>query len=98
MGVVYRAVALEDRAGCARGAVHRDLKPENVLITPEHRVKILDLGIAWALDTHAGVTRLGEFVGSPLYAAPEQFDDGDVRPEADLYSLGVMLYEAATGV
>jgi tetratricopeptide (TPR) repeat protein len=80
------------------GAVHRDIKPANILVTPSHQVKIMDLGIAHLLDDAAGLTRSDHFVGTALYAAPEQFGGKQVGPAADLYSLGVVLYEGATGI
>jgi len=81
------------------GAVHRDLKPENVLLTAGDRVRILDLGIAHLRDGESTpMTVTGLFLGSTRYAAPEQFDDGPLGQATDLYSLGVLMYEAATGV
>ena len=79
------------------GAIHRDIKPANVLVTPFHRVKVMDLGIARLLDESTGLTQPEHFVGTALYAAPEQFGGKDVGPAADLYALGVVLYECATG-
>jgi tetratricopeptide (TPR) repeat protein/predicted Ser/Thr protein kinase len=81
----------------ARGIVHRDLKPENVLITDDHRVRIMDLGVAKLQEASVALTREGQFAGSFLYAAPEQFGGRPVGPPADLYSLGVLLYELASG-
>src|SRR5262245_31171421 len=80
------------------GAVHRDLKPENVLITREHVVKVMDLGIARVLDLADGLSQSGAFVGSLRYAAPEQLRGGDsVDARADLFALGLVLYELVTG-
>jgi tetratricopeptide (TPR) repeat protein len=80
------------------GIVHRDLKPENVLITPDDQVKIMDLGVARLMEESVALTRQGQFAGSLLYAAPEQFGGrGGVGPHSDLYSLGVLLHELATG-
>ena len=81
------------------GVVHRDLKSENVLITPEHLVKIMDLGVAHLQDERIRMTRAEMFAGSVEYAAPEQFHGGRVPPDgrSDLFSLGVVLYELATG-
>ncbi len=80
------------------GAVHRDLKPENVLITKEHVVKVMDLGVARLADEAMRLSQTGAFVGSVRYAAPEQFGGGaKLDGRADLYALGLTLYELATG-
>jgi tetratricopeptide (TPR) repeat protein len=81
----------------AAGAVHRDLKPENVLVTPAHEVKIMDLGVAQLAEESIRLSREGAFVGSVEYAAPEQFAGGEVDARTDLYALGLLLYEAASG-
>jgi serine/threonine protein kinase len=98
---LLREVADQVAAGLAAihagNVVHRDLKPENVLITEDHRVRIMDLGVARLAESRGGITHEGQFVGTAWYAAPEQFRDGEVGPAADLYSLGVLLYELSTG-
>ncbi|MFQ5844999.1 MAG: serine/threonine-protein kinase, partial [Planctomycetota bacterium] len=82
----------------AHGMIHRDVKPDNIVLTHEHRVLLMDLGVARLQQEGRDLTRAGEFVGSVPYAAPEQFTDQDhVGPLADLYSFGVVLYETATG-
>ncbi|MEP4077440.1 protein kinase domain-containing protein [Haloferula sp.] len=73
-----------------KGVVHRDIKPENLLLDREGRVKIADFGIA----SLAGVS--GERSGTPIYMAPEQ-EEGMVDRRADIYALGVVLYEMLTG-
>jgi serine/threonine protein kinase len=79
--------------------IHRDLKPENILITPDHVVKVMDLGVALLQDEAIRLSRSGDFLGSLEYAAPEQFGAGgaELDRRVDLYALGVLLYELATG-
>lgn len=84
-----------------RGVIHRDLKPDNVLIAPDGTPKIADLGLARALDddTVQRLTATGICVGTPLYMAPEAVTDSHgVTPKADIYSLGVTMYELLSGV
>jgi serine/threonine-protein kinase len=95
----------------AAGVVHRDLKPENVLIETvdrraeggsaenadcDVRVKLTDFGIAKILDAQ-GVTSTGQVLGSPAHMAPEQIEGGDVDARADVFGLGVLLYECMVG-
>jgi len=77
-----------------RGVVHRDIKPANIILTAEKRVKITDFGIA-RLDT-SNLTQEGQLLGTPNYMAPEQILGKDVDNRADIFSLGVVLYEMLT--
>jgi tetratricopeptide (TPR) repeat protein len=79
------------------GIVHRDLKPENVLITEDHHVKVMDLGVARLADEALRLSQSGAFVGSVEYAAPEQFTKQGVDARCDLHALGLVLYELACG-
>jgi serine/threonine-protein kinase len=81
------------------GVIHRDLKPANVLVNNEGLLKIVDFGVAAAAasgDTQ--LTKTGYVIGSPKYMAPEQILGKKVDETADIYSVGVIMYEMATGV
>ncbi|HVH83684.1 MAG TPA: protein kinase, partial [Steroidobacteraceae bacterium] len=82
-----------------QGIVHRDLKPANVLIDQEGLLKIVDFGVAAAQrEGDTQLTKTGYVIGSPKYMAPEQILGKKVDERADIYALGVMLYEMVTGV
>ena len=78
--------------------VHRDLKPENIMIRDADKaVKVLDFGIAKDLDASVALTRHGTYIGTPAYSAPEQVKGEEIDHRADIFSLGVILYELLTG-
>lgn len=80
------------------GIIHRDLKPANILIDDDGLLKIVDFGVAAARSSgDTQLTKTGYVIGSPKYMAPEQILGKEVDERADIYSLGVMMYEMLTG-
>jgi serine/threonine protein kinase len=78
-----------------QGVVHRDIKPANILLSSEGHAKITDFGIAKLNQSH--LTLPGRIIGSPAYMAPEQLSGNEVDGRADLFSLGVILYQMISG-
>ncbi len=95
--LLYVAQQIADALATAHasGVIHRDLKPENLLITDNGQVKLADFGIARI--PNADLTKEGQFLGTPCYAAPETLLKGEYSEKTDLFSLGAVLYEAASG-
>src|SRR5262249_33273306 len=96
-----------------KGVVHRDLKPANVKITPDGNVKVLDFGLAKAIEDRSGAsslnqansptltlghTRTGQILGAPAYMAHEQVLGRTADRRADNFSFGAVMYELLTGV
>ena len=79
----------------SKGIVHRDVKPANIILCGE-RAKITDFGIAKLASTLTNLTSTGQFLGTPNYMSPEQVKGGRVDGRSDLFSLGIVLYEALT--
>ena len=80
-----------------RGVIHRDIKPGNIMVLADGRVKVMDFGIA-RLRSPTVKTQTGVLLGSPQYMSPEQISGNEVDGRADVFSLGVVLYEMLTGV
>ena len=81
------------------GVIHRDLKPANVLVNDEGLLKIVDFGVAAAASSgDTQLTKTGYVIGSPKYMAPEQILGKKVDETADIYSVGVIMYEMVTGI
>lgn len=79
----------------AGGIIHRDIKPQNIMIQPDGNIKVMDFGIARAGD--AGLSQTATVLGTAHYVSPEQAQGKELTGASDIYSLGVVLYEATTG-
>ncbi len=93
--IIGREIARALAFAHSKGLIHRDVKPGNVMLSTGGEVKLMDFGIVREADSD--LTSTGALMGTPSYMAPEQFLGEKVSPAADLFSLGVVIYEALTG-
>jgi tetratricopeptide (TPR) repeat protein/predicted Ser/Thr protein kinase len=93
---IFRQICLGLAAAHERGVLHRDLKPANVMIDKDDQVYLTDFGLARSV-TQSGLTQAGDVIGTPHYMSPEQVKGERTDTRSDIYSLGVILYEMATG-
>jgi len=104
MGALAPEIAAAIALGVAKGVsyihahnlIHRDIKPSNIRLTTRGEVKLMDFGIVMDIENQ-GLTRPGLMVGSPSYLSPEQVLGDSITPSADLFLLGICLYEMLTG-
>lgn len=93
---VMRQISRGLEAAHEQGVIHRDIKPQNVLIDHKGEVKLMDFGIARMQEAEA-MTQQGIIVGTPHYMSPEQAQGKTLDARSDVYSMGVMMYEMASG-
>lgn len=95
--VIFDQILLGVGAAHRAGIVHRDLKPDNIIIEDDGRVRILDFGVALDMETLGEKTEAGTIIGTARYLSPEQAHGEAADERSDLYSIGIMLYEALAG-
>ena len=94
---ITRETASALQAASAAGIVHRDIKPDNLLLDAQGHVKVADFGLCRDLNATHSLTVSSDYVGTPRYSAPEQWLNKPLDGRADIFSLGVCLYEMLTG-
>lgn len=98
--VLVRQLLDAIEAAHSEGVYHRDIKPENMFLATVNRkevLKVMDFGLASSINA-ARLTRTGEAMGTPIYASPEQLSGNPIDATTDLYSVGVFIFELATGL
>jgi len=94
---IARQICRGLQAAHEQGIIHRDIKPQNVLIDHKGEVKLMDFGIARVAEAKEGMTQAGLIVGTPHYMSPEQVQGKLLDPRSDVYSVGILIYEALVG-
>jgi eukaryotic-like serine/threonine-protein kinase len=94
---VFRQTAEGLKAAHDQSVTHRDLKPQNIMLDSTDRVYVTDFGMAKSSE-QSGMTQTGAVIGTPFYMSPEQVKGEPVGPQSDIFSLGVILYQMATGI
>ncbi|MCK5707680.1 MAG: serine/threonine protein kinase [Candidatus Aureabacteria bacterium] len=92
MALIMKSIAEALFQAEKRKIVHRDMKPSNIMVTSAGVLKVMDFGLAKAIDTHSTLTGTGKLLGTPYYMSPEQINGADVDSRSDIYSTGVILY------
>ena len=95
---IIKAIASALHYSCNKGFIHRDVKPENILFKEDGSALLVDFGIAKAITAATRLTMVGSTIGSPNYMSPEQARGLALDGRSDLYSLGIVFYEALTGI
>src|SRR4051795_12620488 len=93
--IIKQVAAALDHAHQA-GVIHRDVKPANILVSPDGKAKLVDLGIATATE-RTQITAAGMVLGTPSYMAPEQLEGGRIGKSVDIYALGAVAFELLAG-
>lgn len=96
VGIIKQIAQALDYAG-KKGYVHRDIKPENIMLHEDGRAILTDFGIARGHDVTRGLTQTGKAIGTPYFMSPEQTKGLEVDHRSDIYSLGVVLFQAIAG-
>ena len=95
--VITRSIATALACAHRIGIIHRDIKPSNIMIDESGQVKVMDFGLARARTVQNRITQTGLYLGTPEYSSPEQCESSAIDERADIYSLGVILYELLAG-